>query len=117
MNGIAGQLAACRGWISFATRAPMNLAGSWLFADARRARHDADRVVEVAWLPLWQCQLALHDLWENEIPATMAEDHTSMMRFAAREPMGSHLRHGGPRRGRQGTDHKCIGIDPPKQDR
>ena len=45
-------------------------------------------MVEVAWLPLWQCQLALHDLWENEIPATMAEDHTSMLRFAAREPMG-----------------------------
>ena len=77
-----------------------------------------DHVVEVAWLPLWQCQLALHDLWENEIPATMAEDHTSMLRFAAREPMGrifvmevrAEARPCGDRR-------RALGIDPPKQDR
>lgn len=46
-----------------------------------------DRVVEAAWLPLWQAQLVLHELWERELPATMAEDHTSLLRYAAREPM------------------------------
>jgi len=60
---------------------------SWLFKEVAPRPPRPDHIVEVAWLPLWQCQLALHDLWENEIPATMSEDHTSMLRFAAREPM------------------------------
>ena len=49
-----------------------------------------DRVVELAWLPLWQAQLVLHHLWEAGVPTTMSEDHTSQLRFGAREPM-AHL--------------------------
>ena len=44
-------------------------------------------MVEAAWLPLWQAQLVLHELWERELPAAMAEDHTSLLRYGAREPM------------------------------
>jgi hypothetical protein len=47
-------------------------------------------VVELAWLPLWKAQLVLHHLWECGIPTTMSEDHTSQLRFGAREPM-AHL--------------------------
>jgi hypothetical protein len=43
--------------------------------------------VEAAWLPLWQAQLVLHELWERDIPAVMAEDFSSQYRFGAREPM------------------------------
>ena len=48
---------------------------------------DADRSIEAAWLPLWQAQLVLHELWEREIPAVQSEDFTSHLRFGSREPM------------------------------
>ena len=41
-------------------------------------------------MPLWRAQLVLHHLWECEIPATMSEDHTAMLRFGSLEPM-AHL--------------------------
>ena len=90
---------------------------AWLFGERRGAPARRDRVVEVAWLPLWQCQLALHDLWENEIPATMAEDHTSMMRFAAREPMARIFVMEVRAEAARATINACLGFDPPKQDR
>ncbi|MEA3184661.1 MAG: hypothetical protein QOC57_800 [Ilumatobacteraceae bacterium] len=89
----------------------------WLFPERKARSVHADRVVEVAWLPLWQCQLALHDLWENEIPASMAEDHTSMMRFAAREPMARIFVMEVRAEVARAQIAECIGIDPPKQDR
>jgi len=88
-----------------------------LFGDIARRGPKEDRVVEVAWLPLWQCQLALHDLWENEIPATMAEDHTSMIRFAAREPMGRIFVMERRAQIARAAIARRIGVDPPRQDR
>ena len=76
-----------------------------------------DRVVEVAWLPLWRCHLSLHDLWENEIPASMSEDHTSMLRFAAREPMGRIFVMETRAAAARAAIAACLGIDPPTQDR
>ena len=32
-------------------------------------------------------QLVLHELWERDVPAVIAEDFTSHLRFGAREPM------------------------------
>ena len=46
--------------------------------------------MQLAWLPLWQAHLVLHHLWEAGVPATISEDHTSQLRFGAREPM-AHL--------------------------
>lgn len=47
-----------------------------------------DRTVEVAWLPLWQAQLVVHELWEHEVPCALVEDSTSHLRLAAVQPMG-----------------------------
>jgi hypothetical protein len=92
---------------------------SWLFGalDGTPRPLRDDKVVEVAWLPLWQCQLALHDLWENEIPATMAEDHTSMLRFAAREPMARIFVMETRAERARAAIARCIGTEPPTQDR
>ena len=89
---------------------------SWLFGTREPRPPRPDHVVEVAWLPLWQCQLALHDLWENEIPATMAEDHTAMLRFAAREPMARIFVMEVLAEAARAAINSCIGVDPPKQD-
>lgn len=62
----------------------------WLFGRQAPRAPRPDHVVELAWLPLWRAQLLLHHLWECDIPVTMSEDHTSMLRFGAREPM-AHL--------------------------
>ena len=59
----------------------------WLMSPAEPRVPGPDETVEVAWLPLWQCQLVLNALWENDVPAVMSEDHTSHLRFAAIEPM------------------------------
>jgi len=90
---------------------------SWLLGAREPRPPRPDHVVEVAWLPLWQCQLALHDLWENDIPATMSEDHTSRMRFAAREPMGRIFVMEVRAATARAAITACLGFDPPKQDR
>ena len=114
---IAGQLAGAAG-DSRSPRGHDEPAATGSSPSASRARRAADHVVEVAWLPLWQCQLALHDLWENEIPATMAEDHTSMMRFAAREPMGRiFVMEVRAEVGSERRSPSASASDPPKQDR
>lgn len=59
----------------------------WAFGRHEVRPPDAGRSIEAAWLPLWQAQLVLHELWEREIPAVQAEDFTSHLRFGAREPM------------------------------
>ena len=59
----------------------------WLFGKHPPPPPRPDHVVELAWLPLWQAQLLLHHLWECGIPTTMSEDHSSQLRFGAREPM------------------------------
>ena len=63
--------------------------GFWNWAFGRHTVREprAERTVEAAWLPLWQAQLVLHELWEEEIPAVLSEDFTSHLRFGAREPM------------------------------
>lgn len=61
---------------------------SWLRGEQHVRVPRDDEIVEVAWLPLWQAHLVAHGLWEAEIPNSIAEDHTSNLRFAAREPMG-----------------------------
>ena len=62
----------------------------WVFGKHEPRPPREDHVVELAWLPLWKAQLLLHHLWECGIPTTMSEDHTSQLRFGAREPM-AHL--------------------------
>jgi hypothetical protein len=64
---------------------PFRRLWKWLHSPSPPPRPDA--TVEVAWLPLWQAQLVLHELWERSIPSVMSEDHTSHLRFGAREPM------------------------------
>lgn len=59
----------------------------WAFGRHEVRPPDANRSIEAAWLPLWQAQLVLHELWEREIPAVQSEDFTSHLRFGAREPM------------------------------
>ena len=59
----------------------------WVFGRHESRLPDAERSIEAAWLPLWQAQLVLHELWEREIPAVQSEDFTSHLRFGAREPM------------------------------
>jgi len=90
---------------------------AWLFKEVPPRPPRPDHIIEVAWLPLWQCQLALHDLWENEIPATMSEDHTSMLRFAAREPMGRIFVMEVRADAARAAIEACLGFEPPKQDR
>jgi hypothetical protein len=46
-----------------------------------------DRMVEAAWLPLWQAQLVVGALWEADVPCAMAEDSTSHLRLACIQPM------------------------------
>jgi hypothetical protein len=68
-------------WSSFA---------AWLRGDDERTllrEADPDKVVEVAWLPLWQVHLVMPRLLDGGIPATFSEDHTSHLRFASLEPM------------------------------
>jgi hypothetical protein len=60
----------------------------WLLGPDEPRVPGPEETVEVAWLPLWQCQLVLHALWEADIPAVVSEDHTSHLRFAALVPMG-----------------------------
>ncbi len=60
---------------------------SWMVGSRPPRPPDPGRTVEAAWLPMWQAQLILHELWEREIPAVMSEDFTSHLRFGAREPM------------------------------
>jgi hypothetical protein len=64
---------------------PFRRLWTWLHSPSPPPKPDA--TVEVAWLPLWQAQLVLHELWERSIPSVMSEDHTSHLRFGAREPM------------------------------
>jgi hypothetical protein len=59
----------------------------WIFGKHEPRQPDPERTTEAAWLPMWQAQLVLHELWEREIPAVMSEDFTSHLRFGAREPM------------------------------
>ncbi|MGC6477964.1 MAG: hypothetical protein ACON36_06715 [Ilumatobacteraceae bacterium] len=59
----------------------------WVFGRHESRPPDAERSIEAAWLPLWQAQLVLHELWERGIPAVQSEDFTSHLRFGAREPM------------------------------
>jgi len=59
----------------------------WIFGKHPPRPPDPDRTCEAAWLPMWQAQLVLYELWESDIPAVMSEDFTSHLRFGAREPM------------------------------
>ena len=60
---------------------------SWLFGSHEPREPDPERSAEAAWLPLWQAQLVLHELWERDIPAVMSEDFSSHLRGAALLPM------------------------------
>ena len=59
----------------------------WIFGKHPPRPPDPERTCEAAWLPMWQAQLVLYELWESDIPAVMSEDFTSHLRFAARGPM------------------------------
>jgi hypothetical protein len=59
----------------------------WIFGKHPPRPPDPERTCEAAWLPMWQAQLVLHELWEREVPAVVSEDFTSHLRFGAREPM------------------------------
>ena len=60
----------------------------WLLGPDQPRVPGPEEAVEVAWLPLWQCQLVLSALWDQDVPAVLAEDHTSHLRFASLVPMG-----------------------------
>ena len=60
---------------------------NWLFGKHPPRPPDPERTVEAVWVPMWQAQLVLHELLEREVPAVVSEDHTSHLRFGAREPM------------------------------
>lgn len=66
----------------------MNRVVRWLTGEGTPRSPRPDAMAEVAWLPLWQCQLVLDALWEQNVPAALAEDHTSHLRFASLVPMG-----------------------------
>jgi hypothetical protein len=59
----------------------------WAFGKHPPRAPDPERAIEAAWLPLWQAQLVLHELWERGVPSVLSEDFTSHLRFGAREPM------------------------------
>ena len=59
----------------------------WIFGKHPPRPIDPERTVEAAWLPMWQAQLVLHELWERDIPSVVSEDHTSHLIMTAREPM------------------------------
>ena len=109
--------------LTLTTRASVDAVGamgirSWLFERDRTARH-RDPITS-SRSPGCRCGSAswrLHDLWENDIPATMAEDHTSMLRFAAREPMGRIFVMEVRAETARAAIKECLGIEPPKQDR
>jgi hypothetical protein len=73
----------------------------------------ADATVEVAWLPLWQAQLVLHELWERSIPAVISEDHTSHLRLGAREPMARIFVIGARVALARSVIEEVIGHEPP----
>ncbi len=54
----------------------------WIFGKHEPRPPDPERSAEAAWLPLWQAQLVLHELWERDIPSVMSEEHTSYFRGA-----------------------------------
>lgn len=60
---------------------------NWIFGKHPPRPPDPERSAEAAWLPLWQAQLVLHELWERDIPAVMSEDFTSHMLLGKRQPM------------------------------
>lgn len=60
---------------------------NWIFGKHPPRPPDPDRSTEAAWLPLWQAQLVLHELWERDIPAVLSEDFTSHMLLGQRQPM------------------------------
>jgi hypothetical protein len=59
----------------------------WIFGKHPPRPPDPERTAEAAWLPMWQAQLVLHELWEREIPAVVSEDHSSHLIMVSREPM------------------------------
>lgn len=59
----------------------------WLLGRDEPRPPDPERSVEAAWLPLWQSQMVLHELLERDVPAVLAEDHTSHLRFRTSVPM------------------------------
>ncbi len=60
---------------------------NWIFGKHPPRPPDPDRSTEAAWLPLWQAQLVLHELWERDIPAVLSEDFTSHMLLGKGQPM------------------------------
>ena len=57
------------------------------FVADRHPTPDRERVVELAWLPLWQAQLVLHHLWEADVPTTLSETAPVPWRIGMHEPM------------------------------
>jgi hypothetical protein len=78
---------------------------------------DRDRTVEIAWLPLWQAQLVVHELWERDIPVAMAEDHTSHLRLAALQPMARIFAMSGRAAAARRVVEELIGEPPLPQHR
>ena len=60
---------------------------NWIFGKHPPRPPDPERTVEAAWLPMWQAQLVLHELWEREVPCVVSEDFTSHWRGGSSEPI------------------------------
>lgn len=70
----------------------------------------------MAWLPLWQAQLVLHELHEREIPCSMSEDHTSHLRFGAKGPMARIYVMEPRLESTRAIIEELIGVPPPRLD-
>ena len=72
-----------------------------------------DRTVEVAWLPMWQAHLVVHELWEQDVPCVMVEDSTSHLRLASLRPMARIFVMEPRRAPALAVIEQVIGTEPP----
>ena len=62
-------------------------AWNWVFGKHPPRPPDPDRVVEAAWVPLWQSQIVTDELRAAGIPAVVNEEFTVHLTTYTREPM------------------------------
>ena len=62
-------------------------AWNWVFGKHPPRPPDPDRVVEAAWVPLWQSQIVTEELRAAGIPAVVNEEFSLHLTTYTREPM------------------------------
>ena len=66
---------------------PIRRCWNWVFGKHPPRPPDPDRVVEAAWVPMWQSQLLAEELKAAGIPAVVNEEFTVHLTMYTREPM------------------------------